>query len=342
MSYEELNEREKQVFLSIVQTFIDSAEPVGSRYLSKYTDLNLSPATIRNVMMDLEEKGFLCQPYASAGRVPTDSGYRFYVDQLRDVVSLNLAEKNQIYEQLTTFARDLDQMVERASLVLSEISNQLGVILAPRFKQGKIEKIELVPLSDGKLLFVLSIKAGLVKSVMVEIDPELPAHFIGAIAHLLNERLHDLSVGDLFDSFDERFKDLDEKSKIVLHALKEKSEKLVSAETSSDFYLAGARTVLKHPEYASREKVGAILDLIDRRDLLIRVLNEHQQDGLSIVIGEENKEELMKHCSVITTTYHLQDTMGTIGIIGPTRMPYEKIIGLVKFMSETLGYLISR
>jgi heat-inducible transcriptional repressor len=342
MAFEELDERERQVFLSIVQTFIESAEPVGSRYLSKYTDLNLSPATIRNVMMDLEEKGFLCQPHTSAGRIPTDSGYRLYVDGLMDVANLTGTEKSQIYDQLTSFTRDLDQIVERASLVLSEISHQLGVILAPRFQQGKIEKIELIPLADSKVIFVLSIKAGLVKTVIVEIDPKIPTSLIEAISHLLNERLHGLSVGELYASFDERFRDLDAKMKTVLQVIKEKSEKLVTFEAQSDFYLTGTRTMLRHPEYASREKVGAILDLIDRRDVLVRVLSEHPDTGISIVIGDENKEELMKHCSVITTTYTMQDTMGTIGIIGPTRMPYEKIIGLVKFMSETLGYLISR
>ena len=342
MAFEELDERERQVFLSIVQTFIESAEPVGSRYLSKYTDLNLSPATIRNVMMDLEEKGFLCQPHTSAGRIPTDSGYRLYVDGLMDVANLTGIEKNQIYDQLNSFTKDLDQIVERASLVLSEISHQLGVILAPRFQQGKIEKIELIPLADSKVIFVLSIKAGLVKTVIVEIDPKIPTSLIEAIAHLLNERLHGLSVGELYASFDERFGDLDAKMKTVLQVLKEKSEKLVTFEAQSDFYLAGARTMLRHPEYASREKVGAIMDLIDRRDVLVRVLSEHPDAGISIVIGDENKEELMKHCSVITTTYTMQDMIGTIGIIGPTRMPYEKIISLVKFMSETLGYLISR
>jgi len=342
MTLAELNDRERQVFLAIVQTFIESAEPVGSRYLSKYTDLSLSPATIRNVMMDLEEKGFLCQPHTSAGRIPTDSGYRLYVDGLMEVANLSLAEKNQILEQLTAFTRDLDEIVERASSVLSEISHQLGVILAPRFQQGKIEKIELVPLADNKVLFILSIKAGLVKTVIVEIKPDLQPNLIEAVAHLLNERLYGLSVGELNVSLDERFRDLDEKGREILLALKNKSERLVSFEATADVYLAGTRTMLQHPEYATREKVGAMLDLLDRKDILVRVLSEHVESGISIVIGEENKEELMKHCSVITTTYHLQDTMGTIGIIGPTRMRYEKIIGLVKFMSETLGYLISR
>jgi heat-inducible transcriptional repressor len=226
--------------------------------------------------------------------------------------------------------------------VLSDISQQLGVVLAPRFQKGKIEKIELVSLADDKVLFVLSITAGLVKTVIVEINPDIPASVIGAVSQLLNERLYGVSVGELFSDFDERFRDLDEKIKSVLQTLKGKTEKLVTCETSADIYMAGTRTMLKHPEYASREKVGAILDLIDRRDILMRVLSENTQEGVSIVIGEENKEELMKHCSVITTTYHVQDTVGTIGIIGPTRMPYEKIIGLVKFMSETLGYLIGR
>ncbi len=342
MGLDELTERERQVFLSIVQTFIECAEPVGSRYLSKFTELKLSSASIRNVMMDLEEKGLIRQPHTSAGRVPTDWGYRLYVDSLLDVANLSHAEKQLIEDQLSKFTNDVDRVVVHASQVLGHISNQLGVILAPRFQQGKIEKIELVPLADTKVLFVLSIKAGLVKTVIVEIEPEVSPSLLEAINSILNERMHGISVGELQQSFDERFRDLDDKSKTILSVLKEKSEKLVTFETQTDFYIAGTRSLLQQPEYSSREKIGAILDLIDRRDILVRVLTEHPEQGISIVIGEENKEDLMKNCSVITTTYTLQDTVGTIGIIGPTRMPYEKIIGLVKFMSETLGYLISR
>ena len=342
MPLDELTERERQVFLSIVQSFIETAEPVGSRFLSKIGDLNLSPATIRNVMGDLEDKGLIKQPHASAGRVPTDSGYRVYVDSVILGARLSPAARRSIVEQLSRFAEDVDLIIDQASRVLSNISSQLGVVLAPRFTQGRLEKIELVSVSDEKILVILTIGSGLVKTIIVELEERVEPHLLDAVRQILNERLHGLTIGEFQSSFAERFADLDEKSRRVVNMIRGKAERMVGYESPADFHVTGASKIIQQPEFASQEKVGIILEFIDRRDLLLRVLSESESTGVSIVIGDENKQEVMKHCSVISTTYSIDGATGTIGVIGPTRMPYAKIIGLVQFMAETLGYVLTK
>lgn len=342
MAQSELTERERQVFISIVKKFIETAEPVGSRYLSKHADLNISPATIRNVMVDLEEKGYIWQPHASAGRVPTNAGYRIYVDELMSQAKLSSAAKKAIWEQLKSVSQDVDLLIEKASHILSNISCQLGVVLAPRFNQGRLHKIDLVQITDNTILLVISIKGGLVKTVIVEVDQNVPYHLLEMTKQLLNERLHDLTIEEVQRTFELRFSDLDEKSRNLLKTIKNKTEKLMKLEGPVDFHISGMGKVIQQPEFASQEKMEVILDLIDRRDLLLKVLHETEGEGVSIVIGEENKEDIMKNCSVITTMYHCEGVSGTIGVIGPTRMQYDKIISLVKFMAETLGCLLSK
>ncbi|NIA29290.1 MAG: heat-inducible transcription repressor HrcA [Actinobacteria bacterium] len=339
MSFQELTEREKTVFISIVHSFVQTAEPVGSRYLTNHYSLNISPATVRNVMMDLEDKGLLAQPHTSAGRVPTNMGYRQYVNSIMKSAKLSGREKRVIVHKLTEFSKDIDQIVEKSTTVLSEISNQLGVILSPRFNRGKLNKINLVSISDDKLLVILDIKSGLVKTIIVEIDSKVPQSLLETTTQLLNERLHGLSVGELQKSLNERFRDVDGESKKLLGAIERNANKLVNVDPEGDFHFSGVKKVISQPDFESKEKIGKILELLDRKDVLVKIMSEQDEEGVSIVIGDENKEALMQNCSLITTTYQYKDAFGTLGVIGPTRMQYSKVIALVDFMAETLTYL---
>ena len=341
MQTKELSERERQVFLSIVHGFIRTAEPVGSRYLAKNYNLNISPATIRNVMMDLEEKGLISQPHTSAGRIPTTSGYRQYVNDLMSVQDLDDSVKKSIISQLDIFSQDVNLIVQKATEVLSKISSQLGVVLTPRFNQGRLNKIDLVSLSENKLLLILNVQSGLVKTVIVEIDKKVPANLIETTRQLINERLHGLTLEELQDSIKKRFNDVDKDIRVLLNAIREKTD-LLKSEYDGDFHFAGARNVIFQPEFKNQEKIGKILELLDRRDVLIKILDGQESEGVSIVIGDENQEDLMKNCSLITTSYNFDNARGTLGIIGPTRMQYPKIIALVEFMAETLSYLVTK
>jgi len=341
MQTEELTERERQVFLSIVHGFIKTAEPIGSRYLSKNYDLNISPATIRNVMMDLEEKGLIAQPHTSAGRIPTTTGYRQYVNSLMDVPRLSLAEKKSIIAQLEGFSQDVNLIIQEATKVLSKISSQLGLVLTPRFNKGRISKIELVPLANHKLLLVLNVKGGLVKTVIVEVEKDLPKHRLESTQSVLNERLYDLSLEEMQQAITERFTDVDTDIVLLLKSIKDRSDQF-KFENDLEFHFAGAKNVISQPEFETRDKIEKILELLDRKDIIVKILDGQEAPGVSIVIGDENQEDLMKNCSLITTSYSFDNAKGTLGIIGPTRMQYSKIVALVEFMAETLSYLVSK
>ena len=338
----ELTPRERQVFLAIVHGFTKNAEPVGSRYISKNYDLNLSPATVRNVMTDLEEMGLIWQPHTSAGRLPTTQGYRIYVDNLESGEDLSNVEKEIITEKLELFTQDIDRIISQTARVLGDISNQLGIVLSPRFKRGVFHKIELVQISDQKVLAVFSIKSGLVKSVIIEIDNDFSSGFLHETAELINERLNGLSIEQLSSSFSKRFSDIDPRSRGLIDKIKNHTDKVLQIDPENDFYFFGAKNVISNPEFGSPEQVGRILELLDRKDVLVRVLSEHMSSDVNIVIGEESAEELTKNCSIITTTYSIDGAVGTLGVLGPTRMQYAKIISLVRFMSDTLNYLVSK
>ena len=341
MNIEKLTDRERQVFLSIVHGFIQTAEPVGSRYIAKHYQMDISPATIRNVMGDLEEMGLIAQPHTSAGRVPTDIGYRQYVNSMMMVGTLSEQEKRSIVNQLEGFSQDVNSIIQHATNVLSKISSQLGVVLTTRFNKGNLEKLQLVRISNDKLLMVLNVKSGLVKTVILELnDQQIPMNMLEATEQILNERLHGLSLEELQNSLHERFRDLDQDRQQLIRTILKSGE--LYFKDDSTFHFSGAKTILEQPEFENREKIGKILELLDRKDVLIKILDEQQTDGVSIVIGDENQEELMKHCSVITTSYSLDEAKGTLGIIGPTRMQYPKIVALVEFMAETLSYLVNK
>jgi heat-inducible transcriptional repressor len=342
VTIEKLTERERQVFLSIVHCFIQTAEPVGSRYLAKRYNLNISPATIRNVMIDLEEKGLINQPHTSAGRMPTDAGYRHYVNSIINTAKLDEAEKSTIIEHLDKFSQDVNLIIKKSTEVLGDISNQLGVVLGPQFNKGKLKKIDLVPLSDSKLLIIMSIQSGFVKTIVVEINDNISKHLLESTCQLLNERLHGLSVNELQQSLAERFNDLDFQTRFLVNTIKDQTDKVLNVEAADEFYFSGARNVITQPEFRSEERIEKMFELLDRKDILVQILNENKTDGVSIVIGEENSETLMKNCSLITTTFQFDDVKGTLGIIGPTRMHYAKIIALVQFMAETLSYLTTK
>ncbi len=340
MHIDELTEREREVFLSIVHGFIQTAEPVGSRYLSKNYNLNISPATIRNVMMDLEEKGLITQPHTSAGRVPTNVGYRQYVNSMMSVQTLSEEEKHSIVREMEGFSQDVSSIVQHATDVLSRISSQLGVVLTPRFNRGQLEKLELIQISENKLLLLLNVKSGLVKTVIFEINQRLPQSLLEATTQLLNERLHGLSLEELQNTITDRFRDLDQEQRMLIQTIQMNAN--FAIQTDTKFHFAGAKNVIEQPEFENREKIGKILELLDRRDILIKILDEQEAEGVSIVIGDENQEDLMKNCSMITTSYSFENAKGTLGIIGPTRMQYSKIVSLVEFMAETLSYLVSQ
>jgi len=336
-----LTQRESFILKSLVINFVNSATPIGSKFLSKANRNRLSPATIRNVMMELEEKGLVTQPHTSAGRIPTDLGYRYYVDDLMMWERLSRSEKQQISQNLRQVSdEDVEAILEKSCEVLSRISNQLGVILSPRFYQGKFEKLELVRLSENKLLVILTITSGLVKTIMMEIRYHIQKHKLQETARILNERLSGLTLRQIRNTFQKRMSDVSYGDSNLIAQFSDSVDKIFSIQ-DDHLHLRGTQNILSQPEFADHEKIGKILELIDNQRILIRIFNDStkQDDKISITIGQENKEELINSCSLVTAVYKIGDVTGTLGVIGPTRMKYEKVTSLVDYIAKEISNL---
>lgn len=342
MIIESLTERDKLILSCIVESYVQNTKPVGSRFLAKKYNLDISPATIRNVMTDLEEMGYLSQPHTSAGRIPTDKGYRFYVNTLMSIESLGLNEKRIILENLRKVTADVDEILHTSSQVLGKISSQLGIVLAPRFYQGVFQKMELVPISDNKILVVISIKSGLVKTIMMEIESGVSKNQLDETAWIINERLSGLSLKEIKETIDKRMSGVSFGDVSLIRLIIESSNKLFHFNQYRDLHLGGTRNIMTIPEFSDQEHLTKLLELIESRQIILHLFDKDEEfDKISISIGEENKEELFRNCSVITTSYHIGNVSGTLGVVGPTRMHYAKIVSLVDYMGKALTQLLS-
>jgi len=331
-----LTEREAKLLKYIIESYVINATPVGSSYLAKKYNLEISPATIRNVMNDLEEKGYLVQPHVSAGRVPTDKGYRFYVDSLRSMGAVSGVERQVILDHFETVSFDVEEILEVSSQVLSKISSQLGVVLEPSFYRGVFKKMELVSVSESKILAVITIESGLVKTIMMEIQSEVSRDQLHETSRTINERLSGLSLGEVKKTIDERLRDVGVSNPMLLRTVVKFADRLFAFDGVSDLHVDGAANIMANPEFRAGDYALKIMELIDRKDSLKDNLDCEESVRLSVKIGCENRGDLFRECSVVSTRYYMGNVSGSLGVVGPTRMHYAKIIPLVGFMGEVL------
>ena len=336
-----LTQRESSILKSLIINFVNCATPIGSRFLSKAFKNWLSPATIRNIMMDLEDKGLVTQPHTSAGRIPTDLGYRYYVNDIMMMEKLTKPEKQQIENDFKNVANeDVEAIVEKSCEVLSKISNQLGVVLSPRFYEGRFEKLELVKVSENRLLVIIAIASGLVKTVVMEIKYSIPSEKLEETARILNERLSGLTLRQIRNTFKNRMSDINYGDENIISQFSDSVDKIFSID-DEHIHLKGTPNILLQPEFADKERITRILELMDNQKVLIRILNDTAKDDekISITIGQENKEELINNCSLITAVYKIGDVTGILGVLGPTRMKYEKVTSLVDYIAREISNL---
>ncbi|MFA6541697.1 MAG: heat-inducible transcriptional repressor HrcA, partial [Bacteroidota bacterium] len=239
----ELNERERTILQSIVYNFIQTAVPVGSRYISKRDDIGLSPATIRNVMSDLEDLGYIGHPHTSAGRIPTDKGYRFYVNELMDIERLNEADRTVITKQLRGTI-ETDDVLNIASKILGTISNQLGVVSAPSITTGIFEKLELIQVSSTRLLVIISVRTGIVKTIMMEIRSEIAKSKLEQLAKLLNENLSGLTLKEIRDTFRDRVREYRNEESGLIRLFIDSVDKLFSENKKEKIHIGGTKNIL--------------------------------------------------------------------------------------------------
>lgn len=348
MERPDLSEREIRVLEAVVQTYVETAEPAGSRMVARRCGLGVSPATIRNTMSDLEEKGYLTHPHTSAGRVPTDMAYRFHVNQLMGVSSLTEAEETAIIRELDPLgSTTVERLIRRAARALSLVSLELGVGMAPRLEDAVLVKLDLLRASSNKILLVATVRSGLVRTLYVDFEGEIPEDTLAALALLLNERLAGLTLREIRETLPERLRDTRPDDSAAAEELLN-----IFIESGSDLFtwpdleegrihLGQASVLAAQPEFTSGERLKSLLELTERRDLLGSALASREHgSGLHITIGNENDQEELTEFTLITSEYNIGGMKGVIGVMGPTRMPYEKIIAIVDSTSSLVNRIL--
>jgi len=341
MEPEELNQREKAILRSIVQQFILTATPVGSRNITKKYDIGFSPATVRNVMSDLEDSGFINHPHTSAGRVPTDKGYRYYVDSLMDIEKLNTKERGLIENGLSSIGDEADELVKITSKLLSSITRQIACVTYPNLESGILAKIQIINLTSTRILAIISIKSGLVKTITMELETELKESQLESVQSLLNEKLSGLSLEEIRSTFKERFLDADEDQKPLIRLFVDSVDKLFKDDFKSErMIVTGAKNIIQQPEFENPENFQSIIELIEDKDVIIHIMeksSESKKEEVYISIGSENIEKKLKEYSFVSKEYKFGETSGTLGIIGPKRMEYSRIIAIVDYLARILS-----
>ncbi|MBI5440595.1 MAG: heat-inducible transcription repressor HrcA [Deltaproteobacteria bacterium] len=341
-----LTERDRKILGAIVEEFVQTAEPVGSRHLAKKFGLEISPATVRNAMSDLEEMGLLTQPHTSAGRKPTDGGYRYYVDHLMAAEPLPLPERRRIRRLLANReGADVDEILETASRTLSAAAHQLGVILAPRFESDVFRRIDLVLLRKGKVLVILVSEAGVVHHRPVEAPEVRSQAELDQMVNYLNGLLYDLPLLAVKERIlSEMATEKALYDSMLQVALKLGSRALEEEPSEGEVYVGDPSTLLDHPEFASVSRMKGLFEAFEKKGLLLKILDRASQArGSHVLIGAENLVLDLQDCAVVSATYGVGGSVGSVGVIGPTRMEYAKLIGLVNYVARVLGeYLEAR
>ncbi len=341
---EHLDERKTKILKAIIRTYLETGEPVGSRTISKYTDLNLSSATIRNEMSDLEELGYIVQPHTSAGRIPSDQGYRFYVDHLMEEKEREVSEmKEFVIERTGKMERVLKNVVK----LLATNTNYATMITAPQYRQGKVKFIQLSQVDAEQLLAVIVLEGNIVKNKMIPTDLDaLDAEQILKLNLLLNTSLNGLTLDQINLATIARLKEqAGIHSEIVSRVLDAVAES-ISEDEDLEIYTSGTTNIFKYPELADSGRASELISTFEEKQQLIGLVNDtlsEEENGIQVYIGSESPVQTMKDCSVVTATYELGEGMkGTIGIIGPKRMDYENVMDNLKTLKIQLDGIFKK
>ena len=342
---EQLSERELRVLEAVVQTYIETAEPAGSQTIARRFGLGVSPATIRNTMSELEDKGYLFHPHTSAGRIPTDRAYRLYVNKIMRLAPPTDEARETLRTELSGSRNAVEEILRRAAQVLGVLTQELGVAVAPALDELVLERLELVPVSSERLLLVFNLRSGVVRTIFVEVPARVSAAVVQEVARILNERLGRADACGEIREHDRRAaarRGPAERGGGAAQHLHGRAggDLRPLARARARCVLGSAQMLADQPEFASNSRMRDLLRLTEGRDLLKQALGEPAAAGLSITIGGENPDSRLSEFTLVTSSYQAGELQGVIGVMGPTRMPYDKIIGLVEHTSRLVEGLL--
>lgn len=340
-----LDERKKAILRAIIDDYINTAEPIGSRTIARKHELGLSSATIRNEMADLEEMGYLAQPHTSAGRIPSDKGYRMYVDHLMKIDELRREEIESIKNAMEIHINELGQLIRQASVVMSRITKYTSMAITPQMKLSALKAVQVVPIETGKALVIVVTDAGIVRNIMVRVPDNAKPEFLIRVSNILNTRLSGLTIEQINVRL---IRDLEKEvgigSEILTPVLNGVAE-CIHLVDNPEIYLDGTTNILNYPEFMDIVKAREFLNLLDEKEMLRKLLaiGGGQAGAIQVQIGTENELDKIRDCSLITATYSLQDqVLGTIGVIGPTRMEYGRVISSLRYVRKKIDEEIAK
>lgn len=342
---DQLDGRKVTILKAIIKTYLETGEPVGSRTISKYTDLNLSSATIRNEMSDLEELGYIVQPHTSAGRIPSDKGYRFYVDQ---IMQEKEEEVTEIKDLMLKRVDRVELLLKQMARILAQNTNYAALISAPQYHRNKLKFIQLSRVDDGKLLVVIVVEGNMIKNTMIPISQQLSDEGLLNLNILLNNALNGLTIEEINLDVISRLKEqAGIHSEVVDRVLGEIAEAIRADDDDLQIYTSGATNIFKYPELSDGEMASRLIGTLEQKELLQELVDDvnssESSSGIQVYIGEEAPVQTMRDCSIVTANYELGEGLrGTIGIIGPKRMDYEKVLNTLRNLMTQLDSILKK
>lgn len=336
-----LSDRKLKILHAIIQTYLETGEPVGSRTISKYTDLNLSSATIRNEMADLEELGFIMQPHTSAGRIPSDKGYRLYVDMLMGEKEQELLEKE---EQMLEKADKMEHLLKQAAKVLASSTNYATMVSTPMGSSNKIKFIQLTMVDAEQIIAVIVLGGNVIKNKIIRVEEPLSNENLLKLNMLLNTTLNGMAIEEINLGLIARLKEQAGIHSVVVGNVLDAVADAIQVEEDMQIYTSGATNIFKYPELSDKQSAQEIISAFEEKqqltELVTQTLSQEDNTGIQVYIGDEAPVQTMKDCSVVTATYELGDGLkGTIGIIGPKRMDYEHVLKSMKRLQNELDQM---
>lgn len=341
----DLDERKVKILNAVIRNYLETGEPVGSRTISKYTDLNLSSATIRNEMSDLEELGYILQPHTSAGRIPSDKGYRFYVDHLMQEKEREVTDMKQFVIEKT---EKMEQVLKQMAKLLANSTNYATLVSAPSYNQTKIKFIQLTNVDEEHILAVIVMNNNMVKNQMVDVDCALDNETLLKLNLLLNSSLNGLALNEINLGMISKLKEQAGSHSTIVSDVLDALAQILNENEDLQIYTSGATNILKYPELSSAENATNLLSAFEEKDELLSLVTESLSDqenetGIQVYIGNETPVQTLKDCSVVTATYDLGDGVkGTIGIVGPKRMDYENVVDNLKNLKAQLDGIFTK
>ncbi|MCM1190021.1 MAG: heat-inducible transcriptional repressor HrcA [bacterium] len=340
----ELDERKKRILQAVIRNYLETGEPVGSRTISKYTDLNLSSATIRNEMADLEEMGYILQPHTSAGRIPSDKGYRLYVDAMLEEKQKEVVERN---EMLVERQDKMETLLKQMARVLAQNTQYATMVSAPQVKRSKLKFIQLSRVDAHQILAVIVIEGNVIKNNILHVEEALSDETLLKLNILLNTNLNGLSVDEISLGTISVMKQQAGLHSGIVGEVVDALAEAITSENDLEVYTSGTNNIFRYPELSDHQKASELINTFEEKRLLGELLQDvaegTENTGIQVYIGAETQVQSMKDCSVVTASYELGDGMkGTIGIVGPKRMDYDKVVRTLRTIQVQLDELYGK